>query len=141
MHTLRSLADCRAIIADTKGARRALVIGASFIGLEVAATARKLGLDVSVVEVAPVPLTRVLGTEAGAWFRDYHVNHGVNLYCGVGLAGVDVADGGTKLTLSGGPSPSRKSREVGHSLARPILQTSPVQAMWSGFCPWMSSTR
>ena len=102
VHEIRTLSDSVALREQLLPGRHLVVIGAGFIGLEVAATARKLGLDVSVVEIAQVPLTRVLGTETGEWFRDYHVAHGVSVQCGVGVGSVDAGDGGTKLTLSDG---------------------------------------
>jgi NADPH-dependent 2,4-dienoyl-CoA reductase/sulfur reductase-like enzyme len=58
---------------------RLVVIGAGFIGLEVAATARALGASVTVVEAAPTPLAGVLGTELGAWFADLHRAEGVEI--------------------------------------------------------------
>src|SRR5262249_34834131 len=63
--TLRTLADSRAIIACTGGARRAVVVGASFIGLEAAAALRQRGLEVDVVALDAVPLGRLLGDEIG----------------------------------------------------------------------------
>ncbi|WP_158890832.1 NAD(P)/FAD-dependent oxidoreductase [Amycolatopsis anabasis] len=102
VHALRSISDTARLREELVPGRHLVVIGAGFIGLEVAATARRLGLDVSVVELAPVPLTRVLGDEAGGWFRDYHAENGVELYCGTALDHVEESDGGTKLTLRDG---------------------------------------
>jgi len=62
-----------------------VVIGAGWIGAEVAASARQRGLDVTVVEPASVPLERVLGTEVGAIYRDIHADHGVRLLLGTGV--------------------------------------------------------
>jgi NADPH-dependent 2,4-dienoyl-CoA reductase/sulfur reductase-like enzyme len=61
-----------------------------------------MGLDVSVVELATAPLTRVLGEEAGGWFRDYHSERGVTLYCGVSVVSASADDRGTTLKLSDG---------------------------------------
>ncbi len=77
VHVLRSLADSRAIIAAAKQARRAVVIGASFIGLEVAASLRAREIEVRVVAPERRPLERVLGREYGDFIRAIHEQHGV----------------------------------------------------------------
>jgi NADPH-dependent 2,4-dienoyl-CoA reductase/sulfur reductase-like enzyme/nitrite reductase/ring-hydroxylating ferredoxin subunit len=78
VHTLRTLADSRAIIASaTAGAKRALVIGASFIGLEVAASLRARNLEVHVVAPEERPMARILGDEIGDFVRALHEEHGV----------------------------------------------------------------
>src|SRR5580704_15006340 len=77
VHVLRSLADCRAIIASADGARRAIVIGASFIGLEAAAALRARDIEVHVVGLEQRPMERVLGPEMGDFVRALHEQHGV----------------------------------------------------------------
>jgi NADPH-dependent 2,4-dienoyl-CoA reductase/sulfur reductase-like enzyme len=80
---LRSLADSRAIIARaTGGAKRAVVVGASFIGLEVAASLRARGLEVEVVAPEQLPLARILGDELGTFIKKLHEEHGVRFHLG-----------------------------------------------------------
>jgi len=89
VHTLRSLADSRAIIAAAKRAKRAVVIGASFIGLEAAAALRSRGLDVHVVAPESLPLERVLGDHLGAFIKSLHESRGVVFHLGRKPARID----------------------------------------------------
>jgi apoptosis-inducing factor 3 len=77
VHYLRTLADSRAIIAAAEGATRAVVLGASFIGLEVAAALRTRGVDVHIVSPDARPLEKVLGPELGAFIQQLHEQRGV----------------------------------------------------------------
>lgn len=89
VHELRTLDDAlrlRSEIAD--GGRRVVVIGAGFIGLEAAATAKTLGNDVVVLEGAAAPLIRGLGAEMGEAIADLHRAHGVDVRCGVLIEGL-----------------------------------------------------
>ncbi len=82
VHYLRSLADSRALIRAAAGQRRAVVIGAGFIGLEVAASLRARGLEVHVVAPDEVPLGRLVGPELGAVVQREHERHGVVFHLG-----------------------------------------------------------
>lgn len=89
VHLLRSLDDCRAIIASADGARRAVVIGASFIGLEVAASLRVRNIEVHVVGLEQRPMERVLGPEMGDFVRALHEEHGVIFHLGDTVTAID----------------------------------------------------
>lgn len=79
VHQLRTLADCDAIKAECRPGARVVVVGMGFIGCEVAASFRQLGLDVTAVLDGPVPLVKVLGPEIGRAIADFHRDAGVRL--------------------------------------------------------------
>ena len=128
VHVLRSLADSRAIIARAKTAQRAVVLGASFIGLEVAAALRAREIEVHVVAPERRPLERVLGREFGAFVRAIHEQHGVVFHLEETATAID----GKNVKLKGGailaadlvvvgigvrPQPSWPSAPVSSSIA------------------------
>ncbi len=85
VHYLRSVTDADTLRHAIGPSSEVVVIGAGWIGAEVAASARQLGATVAMVELAAVPLERVLGPEVGAIYRDLHAEHGVDLHFGVGV--------------------------------------------------------
>jgi len=89
VHYLRTLENSRAIVAAAKTARRAVVIGSSFIGLEVAASLRSRKVDVDVVGPDAVPLAKVMGPELGAFIRKVHEEHGVRFHLGTRPKSID----------------------------------------------------
>jgi len=99
--TLRSLADCRALIARAEGSRRVVVIGASFIGLEVAGSLRTRGLEVHVVAPEARPLEKVMGPQLGDVIRALHEDKGVHFHLSNTVsafeAGSAILKDGTKL--------------------------------------------
>jgi apoptosis-inducing factor 3 len=92
---LRSFADSQAIVAAAGSAQRVVVVGASFIGLEVAASLRHRGIEVHVVGPERIPFERVLGTQLGAFLRQVHEARGVVFHLGTSVAAID----GRQVTL------------------------------------------
>ncbi|MDX6345852.1 MAG: hypothetical protein QOF84_642 [Streptomyces sp.] len=85
VHVLRGLGDALRLRAELRAGRRLVVIGAGFLGAEVAAVARGLGVAVTLVDPLPLPLVRVLGAEVGGMLAEVHRGHGVDLRCGTGV--------------------------------------------------------
>ena len=103
VRTLRSLRDSGALRDGLAGSKRLLLIGAGFIGAEVAASARKLGKDVLIVEAASVPLERALGREVGEIYGRIHRDRGADLRTGTTVETWHTSGGRvTGVTLSGG---------------------------------------
>jgi NADPH-dependent 2,4-dienoyl-CoA reductase/sulfur reductase-like enzyme/nitrite reductase/ring-hydroxylating ferredoxin subunit len=96
--TLRTLSDCRAIIGQLEGVKRVAVVGASFIGLEVAASLRAREIEVHVIAPEKIPMAKILGPEMGSFIRALHEERGVIFHLGE----TATAMSGTRLTLQGG---------------------------------------
>jgi len=100
--TLRTLDDCLAIRTALAAQPRVVVVGAGFIGSEVAASCRQRGLDVTLVEMLDVPLGNVLGVRAGAALAQLHRDHGVRVITGVGVAEIEGEDQVDAIRLTDG---------------------------------------
>jgi 3-phenylpropionate/trans-cinnamate dioxygenase ferredoxin reductase subunit len=98
VYYLRTFADCRAILARAVSAKRAVILGASFIALETAAALRARGIEVHVVGRESLPMERVLGAQLGRFVQSLHESHGVEFHLGTTVDGI--ANG--KFTLSNG---------------------------------------
>jgi NADPH-dependent 2,4-dienoyl-CoA reductase/sulfur reductase-like enzyme len=104
VHALRTLEDARRLRAALLPGARLVIVGAGFIGQEVAATARRLGVEVTIVEALETPLERILGSRLGGWFADLHAEEGVEVLTGASLAGARGGDRVVELVLGDGRS-------------------------------------
>ena len=86
IHYLRTIADVDGIRTELATARRLVVVGAGYIGLEAAASARHLGLDVTVLEMADRPMNRVVAPEISEFYRSRHEREGVQLHCNMSVS-------------------------------------------------------
>ncbi len=102
IHVLRSFDESLALREQAASARNAVVVGAGFIGCEVAASLRGLGVDVVLVEPQPSPLASVLGEQIGALVARLHRAEGVDVRCGVGVAEVQGTEKVQKVVLGDG---------------------------------------
>lgn len=113
VHVLRTLDDCTRLRAALTKGRRVIVVGAGFIGCEVAATLRVEGFDVVVVEPNQAPLLPVLGADVGALVARVHRDHGVDLRLGVGVRAVEQRPDSCRVELSDGTSVTGDAVVVG----------------------------
>jgi 3-phenylpropionate/trans-cinnamate dioxygenase ferredoxin reductase subunit len=103
VRTLRSLRDSSQLREALKNAKRVLLVGAGFIGAEVAASARQLGKEILLLEAAPIPLHRALGQDVGKIYAGIHRSHGVDIRTGTTVAEWHTGNGGVAaVTLSDG---------------------------------------
>jgi NADPH-dependent 2,4-dienoyl-CoA reductase/sulfur reductase-like enzyme len=93
VHTLRTLEDALALKARLRPGRRLVIVGAGFIGAEAAAVARGLGVEVTLLEAAPLPLAQAVGEQAGQFLAQIHRDRGVRLHTGAQVAGILGAEG------------------------------------------------
>lgn len=99
---LRTLSESHDIKARLAAADRVVVVGGGFIGLEIAAAARTLGKDVTVVEAQPRLMPRVVAPVISDFYRGLHVRKGVNVVCGAAVTRIERADRGVNVVLAGG---------------------------------------
>ena len=102
VHYLRTVGDSDAIRERLDRGGSVVVVGAGWIGSEVAASARQRGLDVTIVEPASLPLERVLGPELGAVYRDVHADHGVRLLLETGVEAFEGSEAVERVRTSDG---------------------------------------
>jgi len=100
IHYLRTIADVEAIRADLPGARKLVVVGAGYIGLEAAASARHLGLEVTVVEMADRPMNRVVAPELSEFYTRRHAREGVPIHCNTSVTAF-LGDGRVRAVACG----------------------------------------
>ncbi len=102
VHYLRTLADARRLRGELTAGARLAIVGAGFIGQEVAATARRLGVEVTMIEALETPLAPILGAELGAWFAELHRDEGVRVLTGAMLESARGGDRVEELVLADG---------------------------------------
>jgi 3-phenylpropionate/trans-cinnamate dioxygenase ferredoxin reductase component len=102
VHTIRDVADADALRADLHEHRAVTIVGAGFIGCEIASTARSLGARVTLIEALAAPLARVLGTEVGHHVAAMHRDNGCDLYCDAAVISVHGSGAERELELASG---------------------------------------
>ncbi|MFG2193328.1 NAD(P)/FAD-dependent oxidoreductase [Streptomyces sp. NPDC048639] len=102
VHTLRTVDEARALHAALRTARRVVIVGAGFIGAEVASAARARGAEVTLLDAQPAPLVRSVGAHMGAVLADLHGVHGSRLRCGAGVDRVEGDGRAERVVLSDG---------------------------------------
>jgi 3-phenylpropionate/trans-cinnamate dioxygenase ferredoxin reductase subunit len=117
VHVLRTVEDSDVLRAVLDAGGRLAVVGAGWIGCEVAASARQRGMEVTIIEPQSVPLERVLGAELGAFYRDVHLDHGVEMRLGDGVEAFEGAGRVERVRTSDGASVECDAVMVGIGVA------------------------
>ncbi|MGO1768448.1 MAG: NAD(P)/FAD-dependent oxidoreductase [Microbacterium sp.] len=102
IHVLRTATDAERLRSALRPGRRLAIIGGGFIGSEVAATARRVGVEVTMIDPLPAPMSRALNEEVGRLFAEKHAAEGVHLRFGKGVDLLHAGESGVSLTLTGG---------------------------------------
>jgi len=102
IYYMRSLADCDELRRRLDDSVRLVVVGAGWIGSEFAASARQLGLEVTVIDPLALPNERIFGAEVGGFYLDVHVRHGVDMLLGQGVEAFEGDDAVARVRTSGG---------------------------------------
>jgi 3-phenylpropionate/trans-cinnamate dioxygenase ferredoxin reductase component len=117
VHVLRTFDDSDVLRAVLDRGGRLVVVGAGWIGCEVAASARQRGMEVAVIEPQSVPLERVLGPKLGAFYRDVHAEHGVVLRLGTGVEAIEGAGRVERVRASDGTTLDADAVVIGVGVA------------------------
>ena len=99
---LRSMDDAESILRAVEKSRKAIVLGASFIGLEVAAALRERGLEIDLVAPEEIPMIKIFGDRIGRWFQRMHEKHGVRFHLGIMPSRIEKAGDILRISLSDG---------------------------------------
>ena len=102
IYALRTLEDAAKLRRELAPDKRLLVVGAGFIGLEVASSARQLGMDVTIVDAAQAPLSRAFGDDLGRWFRRLHERNGVEVSCATTIKSMESSGSGVVVSMNSG---------------------------------------
>jgi 3-phenylpropionate/trans-cinnamate dioxygenase ferredoxin reductase subunit len=120
IHYLRNVADAQALRSALAAASRITVVGTGFIGLEVASTARQLGLEVDIVAADEGPMIGIVGRQLSAWLTDLHASKGVRITSSVLVTSVDQSADAVTVTLSDGSQRSSEVVAVGAGISRDL---------------------
>lgn len=120
VHYLRTADDARRLAAALAPGTSVAIVGAGFIGLEVASSAQALGCDVIVIEAEPHPLTRALGPDVAAWLQAWHTGKGVVFRCGVTVDSESPGDRSARLSLSDGTTIKADVVVIGIGITREL---------------------